>query len=728
MRTNPIIAVFACLLTVCVIFSAPSRPAAQSGDADSMNELSTANKIKLYNSLSDTAKTEWIKTDPKMKTLIEEQDTKATPGAESGMPSELPESSEPGTLSIEEPASRIETILSGEFPDEIAKELTQYGYEFFTNAAISFAPAENIPVGDSYVIGPGDNFKINIWGKFEGEYDVTVDRRGSINIPRIGTVNVSGLTYAELKTHLYHRFKEFYTDFEISITMGELRTIGIFVVGEALVPGTYSVSSLSTLITALFQAKGPTKNGSLRNIQLIRNAEVVSTLDLYSFFLEGDKIQDQRLMAGDTIFIPVIGPVAGIAGNVRRPAIYELMEGQDIYGIIQLAGGLLPTGDLQNVVVERIEGNQKRVIKSFNIDPDLPMDHADLSTTLKDGDLIKIYPVHKEIRNVVTLEGHVKYPREYEFRPGMRLKDLIPSYDALLPEPFLAQGEIMRSMPPDQHIEIVKFDLGKMLAGNRAANLELKELDRVIVYHKWEKENRPQVQIKGAVNSPGVYTLYDGMDIKDLIFQAGNVTDKAYRTEGTLTRLLVGKGGTDNISLPFSPDKAMAEQQPDNMALEPNDTVFIRQIPQIDETLKRTVALEGEFVFPGEYSFSDGERISSIIRKAGGLTQDGYAYGAVFERESVREIQGKRFKDYVDTLEEEIFTASLQMAETSMDKDEAAIMAAETGDQKTAPRKNESCPTDGPYDHQSGPDSFRTGLGKRFCTQCRGQVNRLQEA
>lgn len=684
MKTKLIICLSQYLLIFFLALLITTGVSAQMNTVDDINRMNTSDRLEVFKSLSDEEKAEWMKKYPRMKSATDESGQTLEPTAPfpaEGEEITAEEEKEPEDELVQ-PPSNIEQILSGAFPEEISRELQQYGYDFFLNRDISFAPDTGIPVGNDYIIGPGDNFKIHLWGKFEDVYDVTVNREGGIIIPRVGTVNVNGLSYSEMKMHLYHRFKEYYTDFQISITMGELRTIGIFVVGEALVPGTYSVSSLSTLVTALFEVKGPSKNGSLRNIQLIRNSKVIKTLDLYQFFLRGDKSQDHRLEPGDTIFIPVIGPVAGVAGNVRRPAIYELRAGENINSVIQHAGGLLPTGNLQNVVVERIEGHQKRVIKSFSINPGSPADEKEMLTQLKDGDLVKIYPVHKEIRNVVSLEGHVKYPREYEFRPGMTLKDLIPSYDVLLPEPYLAQGEIMRSIPPDHHTEIVKFDLGRMLEGDPASDLELKELDRVIVYHKWEKESRPEVHIKGAVYSPGAFTLYEGMDIKDLIFQAGNLTDKAYMGQGTISRILISEGGTDSISLMFSPEKAMAGIMPDNMPLEPNDTVYIREIPQLMDAMSRTVDLEGEFNFPGEYTFQEGERISSIIKKAGGLTTDAYPYGAIFQRESVRKIQSERFRDYIDTLEEEIFTTTIKMAEISMDKDQAQIAAQELATKK----------------------------------------------
>ena len=276
--------------------------------------VNNSDKMKLFKELSDD---------------LAEGKIKAPPSPDISQPPKEAKSNEKSNEKVmPHPVSNIEKILSGDFPEGIERKLHQYGYDFFQNKNISFGPDGNVPVGLDYIIGPGDNFKINIWGKFEDTYNVTVNRDGGIIIPRIGTVNVNGLSYAEMKTHLYNKFKEYYTDFQISITMGELRSIGIFVVGEAMIPGTYSVSSLSTLMTALFEVNGPNKNGSLRNIQLIRNSNVITTIDLYQFFLNGDKSQDHRLEPGDTIFIPVIGPVAGIAGNVRRQAIYELKKGK----------------------------------------------------------------------------------------------------------------------------------------------------------------------------------------------------------------------------------------------------------------------------------------------------------------------------------------------------------------------------------------------------------------
>jgi polysaccharide export outer membrane protein len=620
-------------------------------------ELSEADKEKILSAMSEAEKEEWLRKYPEL-----EMEEVVKP--EVSMAPRRPE----GKL------SGIEQIMSGQFPTDISRELRQFGYDFFRKDVSTFTPVTNVPVGPDYVIGPGDSFTIYLWGKAEETYNVSVNRDGCIYVPRLGTLNVSGLTFSELKSHLERKFKQYYPDFDMSITMGRLRTIQIFIVGEANNPGTYSVSSLSTIITALFAAGGPSKNGSLRDIRLYRNGDTIKRLDLYDFFIKGFKGDDARLQSGDTLFIPVLGPVVGIAGLVKRPAIYEMKGSQTIGEMVEIAGGVLPIGYLQNVVVERVRGHDRRVIKSFNLDPSYDRTDENLKMPLSDGDVIKIYPIHKRLRQVVYLEGHVKYPREYELRPGMRLGDIIRSYDDLLPEPYRPQAEIIRFVPPDLHPEIVGFNLGALLAGDETQNLALQDLDRIIVYDTWEKQEKPKVTIKGSVRNPGTYSLYKGMTVKDLIFQAGNLTDRAYQERGTLTRVMPTKEGTDTVTLSFSPRNAIAGMPQDNLLLQKDDVAHIREIPLYAQALERKAYLEGEFLFPGEYSFSEGERLSSLIERARGLTREAYPFGAIFQRESVRKVQDRQLKMYIEKLEEDILTLSAQAAETALDKEEAAIL------------------------------------------------------
>jgi len=641
--------------------------------------LNDTDKKMIFESMRDTEQREYQLIFPGLALII---DRKERPGLPYQAPLQLTE---------KKPLpSRIEKILSGEFPTDISRELRQYGYDFFAKdisdeafedqQAVTpetqgtFYPVTSVPVGPDYIIGPEDQFTIHLWGKVEKSYYVTVTRDGTIIVPRLGSLNVGGLTVQELKRFLRKKFKEYYPEFEMGITMGRLRTITVFIVGEAKKPGTYAVNSLSTILSALYASNGPSKNGSLRNIKVFRNEEVVGAFDLYEFFIKGNKKNDIRLQTGDTIFIPVIGPVVGMAGNVRRPAIYELKGGETIGEIIEIAGNVLPTGYLQNIVVERIVKHQRRVIKSFNLDPGHDRIDANLSIPLMDGDVVKIYPVHQDIRQVVYLEGHVKYPREFELKSGMRLGDLISSYDDLLPEPYLPRAEIVRLMPPDLHAEIVGFNLEALLSGDDNQNLLLQDLDRVRIYGVTDKEQIPEVTIKGAVRSPGTYRLLKGMKMKDLIFQAANLTSRAYLEKGSLSRVVSGEAGTETLKLTFSPGKAVAGLPEDNLPLQPDDMVYIREIPQYSQALERKVYLEGEFLFPGEYTFSEGERLASIIKRAGGVTAEAYPAGAVFQRESVKQVQQERLIDYINKLEEDVLTLSAQAASTSIDREEAAIL------------------------------------------------------
>jgi polysaccharide export outer membrane protein len=580
------------------------------------------------------------------------------------------------------PLSDIEKTLSGEFPTDIDRTLRQFGSDFFKKGPSAFVPETTVPVGPDYIIGPNDKFIIYLWGGVEESYPVTVSRDGSITLPRVGTLDVTGISFSELKDFLLHKFKEFYPDFEMSVTMEELRTVEVFLIGELENPGTYSLSPLSSVISALFVSGGPSKNGSMRNIKVFDKGELVKEIDLYEFFIKGTKGNDIRLQQGYSVFIPVIGPVVGIAGQVKRPAIYEMKGEQTIGEVIELAGGVLPTGHLQNVVVERIIEHKRRVINSFNLDPSYDRSDVNFKTPVRDGDVIKIYPIYERMEQVVYLEGHIKYPREYELRPGMRLADIISSYDSLLPEPYLPQAEIIRLVPPDLHPEIIEFNLGSLLAGDDNQNLILQDKDRIKIYGLWEKSDMPQVTITGSVRNPGEYRLYKGMTIKDLIFLAGNLTNTAYMEQAELTRIIQSPTGTDTIKLTFSPRRALEEDPRDNMVLQENDQVQIREIPKYAQAIERKMTLEGEFMFPGIYSFSEGERLSSVISRAGGLTKEAYPASAIFLRNSVKQIQLERQKEYISRLEEDILTLRTASAQTSLDASQTAMIQQVLNSQK----------------------------------------------
>jgi protein involved in polysaccharide export with SLBB domain len=585
--------------------------------------------------------------------------------------------------------SAIERIFSEELPQTISKELEQFGYELFRTTVSTFAPVTDVPVGPDYVIGPGDRFSISTWGRLERSYQVEVDRNGEITIPKIGTLKVWGLTFAELKTYLVREFSQHYKGFHMNVAMGKLRTIRVYVVGDVATPGSYSLSSLSTVYNALFAAGGPSKRGSMRNIQLIRNGKAIQSVDLYHFLLRGDKSQDARLQSGDTIFVPIIGPVVGIAGNVMRPAIYEIKDTLTLGELFDLAGGVTSAGYLQRVQIERIVAHEKKIVEDFDLSGYAKKrDYPQLAVALKDRDLVKVLPIYPETRDVVYLEGHVKRPGGYEFREGMRLLDLVPSFDILLPEPYLQYADITRLVPPDFHPETIPFNLERLLKGDKSQNIVLKEFDEVTIYSRDTLRELPQVTISGEVQDPGKYRLLENMKVKDLIYDAGNLKRSAYLPEAEITRLIKTEEGVESKVLTINLGKALDENPVHNIPLKEDDYVFVRQIPEW--YTDKTVSLEGEVVFPGVYSFSKGETLSSVLQRAGGYTDRAYLKGAVFTRESAREKQQERLKGYIDRLEEDILRAQAQIAEATISEAEAKSLEQSLGVKKELLRKTKA--------------------------------------
>ncbi|MEE9591311.1 MAG: SLBB domain-containing protein, partial [Thermodesulfobacteriota bacterium] len=556
----------------------------------------------------------------------------------------------------EELLSVIEKGLTEEkISQVISRKIKQFGYDFFRSNAPSFTPLADAPVGPDYIIGPGDRFTISIWGRIEGTFSVDVDRNGGITLPKVGVIKVWGLTFSELKKTIYKRLSKYYSRFQINITMDRLRLIRIFVVGEAINPGSYTLSSVSTVYSALISAGGPSKRGTMRSIQLIRDGNVIKIIDLYDFLLKGDKSQDERLQSGDTIFIPVIGPVVGITGNVKRPAIYELKGPVNLQTMIALAGEVTFLGYLQKIQVERIEAHQKKIIADLDISESLNGEWPQLKTPLQDGDLIKIFPILPDTRGVVYLEGHVRRTGSYEFKEGMKILDLISSFDQLLPEPYFDYAEITRLAPPDFRPEIISFDLGRLLRGDLSENIELKEQDRITIYSREDLQEIPQVEIAGNVQRQGKYPLVGNMRVKDLVYDAGNLLRSAYHQEAEITRLIKTDKGVRSMVININLSEALKENPEHNILLIEDDRVLIRQIPEW--YTDKIITIEGEAKFPGVYSFSKGERLSSVLERAGGFSDHAYLKGAFFTRESAKRAQEERLKGFIGRLEEDILNA-----------------------------------------------------------------------
>jgi polysaccharide export outer membrane protein len=608
---------------------------------------------------------------------------------------------------------------------------------------LRFAPMTgDVPVGPDYVIGPGDTLTIVLWGGVEDYYQIEVNRNGAIVLPRLGVVQVWGMTLRQVEGFLQQRFAQYYPDFQMAVTLGRLRTIQVYVIGEVQLPGAYTVSSLATMINALFVSGGPTKNGSLRHIRLVRQGKAVHTLDLYDFLLQGNKAQDLSLQSGDTIFVPVIGPVAGVAGNVRRPAIYELQPGTTLQRLLDLAGGVTPLGYLQQVHVERFVANKRKVVVDLNLSAPRAETSSLWQTRLEDGDLVRIFPITTTLENAVQLEGHVVRPGRYELKAGMRLRDLLPAYDAVLPEPYLDYAEIVRYVGPDMRRSIVPFQLGALLAGDAAANLALQPRDVVRVFARVDFADPHQVRISGLIHKPGIYPLTDGMRVRELVLRAGNVHRFAYLQKAELTRYTLYANGGTTARVELNLEKALAGDPEHNLVLQDLDHLLVRQFPGIEiqrdmagaedlrsvplargegdgrsstgpqrdgpqrdgpqrdtdlprgrrspelfplqendeharAAMRRAGILQesivevlGEVRFPGGYPIQKGERLSSVLQRAGGFNDKAYLRGAVFTRQGVREAQEKRLEELLQQEERALLAESAAGAAAALSQEE----------------------------------------------------------
>jgi protein involved in polysaccharide export with SLBB domain len=566
--------------------------------------------------------------------------------------------------------SAIESLMAGVVGGVASGNLTQFGYDIFQSPVSTFAPITSVPVASDYIVGPGDTFTVTLWGRVNAQYVVEIDRNGQIVLPEVGVLNVSGMTMAKMENYLQDQVARKQTDFKMAVTMGRLRTIKVYVVGESKTPGSYTISSLSTVINALFAAGGPSKNGTLRDIQLLRNNNKPVHIDLYKFLLGGDKTEDIRLQDGDTIFIPLIGPVVGVAGNVKRPGIYEMLKPMTLKEVLDLAGGVNYIGWLQQVQVERVENHQRRIVADFNVaEPAGIRDERSAETAVLDGDLVKVFGISPLEQNVVRLDGHVSRPGKYEWKPGMRLGDVITSYGAVLPQANMEYGEIERLVEPDYHPIVIPFKPGKLLEKDTSENIELVRFDTIRIY-RWDQKGKRSVSISGEVYRPGEYRFIHGMRLSELLDAAGGPQKNAYLKDAELTRRHITQTGMQTEKMDIDLEKAIAKDPANNIALQDYDYLIVRAVPELE--FDRTAAVSGQVRFPGVYPIRKGERLSSLIDRAGGFTQKAYLRGAMFTRESAKAIQKQRLDELINKIEESVLTDSDRSLSGALDEEDVS--------------------------------------------------------
>lgn len=550
----------------------------------------------------------------------------------------------------------------------VDRNLKQFGYDFFATTNGGFAPERLAPVGPDYIVGPGDTLLVSLWGSIDGTYEVTVDRNGSIFLPRVGAIQVWGQTYAAARETIRRQIGRYFTNFEVNVSMGELRSIQVYLVGEVSTPGTYSLSSVSTVLNALAAAGGPAKTGSLRRIQLVRGGETVADIDFYDFFLNGDRSRDARLQSGDTIHVPVVGPLVGVAGDVRRPAIYELKAGESLPDLLRMAGGVSSTAYLKKVQIERVEAHRKKITLDLDLTGLLSGENVP-SIVPQDRDLVLVSPISPARTSYVLLKGYVAHPGRYQHFEGMRLADLFLPYQNLLPDYYPDMVEVLRLQPPLYRPEKLSVDLTRVLAGDPQHNIALQEYDEVQLFAREEMEEIPQVLVSGGVANPGVYRYYENLTVRDLISAAGNVKRGAYLAEAELSRHLPHGKETRTERILFDLRKALQGDPTENLPLMPEDHLFVRSVPDYSERL--AVRVEGRVLFPGTYTIAKGETLSSVLERAGGFAEGAYLRGVTFTRESVRKIQQERLERLIFEQEQQITRVTSDIAIGALSPEEA---------------------------------------------------------
>jgi polysaccharide export outer membrane protein len=621
-------------------------------------------------------------------------------------------------------ASRTDAANLSQSASERAfkQKLTQFGYDLFAGAPTTFAPATDIPVPADYVIGPGDTIEVQLFGKDNQQYSLVVSREGRISFPEFGAVPAAGLRFTDLRADLERRVAEQMIGVKANISMGPLRSIRVFVMGDVTRPGSYTVSSLSTMTNALFVSGGIKAIGSLRNVQLKRDGRLVTRLDLYDLLLRGDTSDDARLQPGDVIFVPPIGPTAGVAGEVHRPAIYELRGESSARQLIEVAGGLLPTAVPKLSQLERLDarGNTTlidvdlTVIPSAGVIPSEARDHL-----ISDGDVLRVYPNLDRMDGVVLLAGHARRPGGVAWREGMRLADLIPSADVLLPQPDLEYVVVRREERPLSKVSVFSTRLSAAWADAQSdANVLLEPRDQVFVFTQRNlktesvlvrtglkesvlgtEENHPSnrqallrpvledlisqsasgeptrvVSVGGLVREPGNYPLEGGMQVSDLVRAGGGLAEAAYTLGAEVTRYGIVEGQKREINhITIDLARVLEGDVSSDVTLQPHDRLIIKRLPEWSEQF--LVELRGEVRFPGVYPIKQGERLSDVLDRAGGLTEQAFAGGTVFTREELRVREQERIDTLARQLEADIAASALQRASEDAKTAEALATA-----------------------------------------------------
>jgi polysaccharide biosynthesis/export protein len=552
---------------------------------------------------------------------------------------------------------------AGVTEDEERLGLRVFGVEVFSRGSSAFEAVTNTAVPSTYVLGPGDELVLVLTGDVEQVHTLAVTREGFVLIPQVGQVWVNGLTLDRLRDQLYNRLGAVYsgvrrgagatTHFDISVA--RLRTNQVYITGEVARPGGYLASPMASVLNALYQAGGPTANGSFREVQVLRSGSVIHRVDLYQFLLRGDNLDRVRMEPGDVIYVPPRGNQVSIRGEVTRAAIYEMLPGESFLDLLAFAGGVRAPAHLRRARVTRVVPAPLRTTPGFDrvvLDVDLAeaIRNPQAAPRLESGDEVHVLAVRDEVRNIVSLNGAVWRPGSYAYLPGMTAWDLIARADGLSSEAYDGRAHISRLDRGTGSLSLIPFSLVLNPDGTPAENPALAEFDVVTIYTRADTVAELNIEVAGAVRQPGAERFQQGMTLRDAIIRAGGLrrvadpvvevsrlADPDARAAGRIAQIyripvdtsyfVSDESATFYLGDPHALRARFEAGAAAEFVLQPHDRIFVRELPNFE--MPRVVTLEGEARYPGQYALqSKEERLRDIIvGRAGGLTQSAHAGG-----------------------------------------------------------------------------------------------------
>jgi protein involved in polysaccharide export with SLBB domain len=600
-----------------------------------------------------------------------------------------------------------------------------FGANLFQSVPSTFAPLDNAPVPPDYVLGPDDEVRLRVWGQVNFNANLRIDRTGDIYVPQVGPVHVAGTRFSDLEQAVRSAVSKIYRNFDLAVQLGEIRAIQIYVTGEARRPGVYTVSSLSTLVDALFASGGPSVQGSMRHIELRRGGAVITTFDLYHLLIEGDKSKDTKLLPGDLIFIPSVGPQVAVLGSVRRPAIYELLPGDTVAVALKAAGSVSALASDARASLERNAENSARQAMEVRLDA------AGMNTPMNDGDILRVISIVSKFQKTVTLRGNTANPGRFAWHDGMRLSDLIPDKESLITRDYWWKRTSLGLPAPEfqpvpalsvlrQPANPIDLPLQQSLARRQAERNQQANTRSAANASRGQNQSPAQIQTPVPEDGTFFWDNSQNQNPSDTYIPPNDYTANSNSSapnqepmQDANSRRQTGPRGSqsalgelDNQTpeqinppaarqttvrltvpeidwsyaviermdaatlkttlLPFDLGKLVLQHEASqDLELQPGDLVSVFSQADVHVPIAEQsglIRLEGEFVHAGTYSVRPGETLRSLVQRAGGLTPNAYLYGSVFTRESTRVLQQRRMDEAVHTMILEMERGNLALA------------------------------------------------------------------